>query len=260
MIISASGSFAEVTVGINTDFAPSAEYAIKWARASNGKLLKTDRGAISDLHSCTVAYTGSRTVIEALYSRMIQQSDEGLFTVTLEAGEYLFGPAGSLGTMSLIAADVGELKQTSLNVFSFDVTWILPAQIAYHTAYSNILPLTFLPDHSITKKTDRYFSATPFYSVAVGGYDRVQQSAEYREFAFSQIMDSSAAAQFQMYFESVNRGARIANTGPDFIIAGFDHPFGVGDGWPCAFHITDVSFSPASPSLWRVSVNIAKAK
>jgi len=250
---------SEYTVKILPQFSPLADYAIKWSRATNGALLKCDRGLNSDVHTCGISLAGAKADIIAVYGALTSAECDGITDVVLSAGEYLFGPATYLAAVTSLAwVEIGELNQRTLTTWGFSATVAMNGAVPY--AGSPALPMIFYPDSSASIVATNGNAPRPFYEVFLSGFDPVSHTTDSAEYQFTCVMDQAEAANFQAFYDVTNRGATIANVGPDFTLSGVADPFGPTYEYPCAVIFRDVSFSPMGPQYWRVSITLVRAK
>jgi hypothetical protein len=245
----------ETPVKISPSFTPTADYAIQYGRALSGASFRVDRGQASDVHRCTFTVSGAALDVIESYNAIAGQATDGTGSVILEDGEWIFGPATATGQgIVLIIEEVGKLERTGLNSYSFTVT--ASGTIAYDPAYTAALPTAFIP--SLSHSTETALGAVTNRAYTAANTSTTKIPTTFAEFSFQQVMKKADAAKFQMYFETVNRGARIAAASfPQ--IKGVAYPWGPDYG-AVDVYIRSLSFEPMSPSYWRVNVVLQKAQ
>jgi len=249
----------EIPVKILPTFTPSCDYGIKWGRALNGSSYRIDRGYESDVHSCAFKVAGEASMVLAAYDAIAGTDATSVGNVFAQHGEWIFGPATHAPTGSgyeLLVESVGKLERTGLNTLAFDVT--VSGVVLYDPAYTAALPASFTPALSHSTETSVGTAIAKPYNFSGGDVLVSKVPTSFAEFTFSQVMKKDVAAAFQMYFETVNRGAVILSAAAPAII-GVDYPFGPQYSYPCDVIIRDVSFEPYTPNYWRVNVIMQKA-
>ena len=202
------------SIKIMPDYEPAADLAIKWGTATNGKRIKTDRGATADVHRCSIRVMGDTMVVRAVYSALTQRGTDRITSATLEAGEFLFGPTTPIDAapVETVWENIGELTQRTLTTSGFDATIALNAALVYDVA-APVLPFTVRPIASATILVDNQFTARPFYDVSTSGFDGIQATADSAEYRFSFVANRAEAGAMQTWYESVNRGGAGAQRG-----------------------------------------------
>lgn len=244
-------------VKILPSFKPSADYGIKFGRALNGAAFRVDRGQASDVHSCTFTVSGEESSVHSAYEAIAGREATGSESVLIRAGEWIFGPATAVDQGYVLSVkSVGRYERTGLRTFSFDVT--VSGIIAYDTSYgSPALPAVFIPSLSHSSESSVGAVTTRSYIAANSFTSKIPTT--FGEFSFSQVMKKADAARLQMYFGTVNRGARIADASfPE--IKGVANPWGVAVDPAADIYIRALSFEPMSPNYWRVNVILQKAQ
>lgn len=249
----------EAVVKIMPSYVPQYQSAVRWGQSLSGAPYRTDRGPTGDLHSCGITVQGkAQDVLDAFEALTMHGFASGTDSVTLEAGEWLFGPAtaitGALQTM--ILDEVSSLERVGFDLYRFTAT--LSVNSVVYASQSPTIPTIFYPDMSHTAEVDLGLSMARPYDISNGTTVIRRMVNDYAKFTFSQVMDNDTAGKFQMYIQTVNRGAVIPSANAP-TIAGIDYPFGPNQAYPCDIVIKDVQFVPYTPTHWRVKVTMQKA-
>jgi len=242
-------------VKISPSFTPTADYAIKFGRALSGASFSVDRGQLSDVHRCSITVSGDIDDVNTAYQTMASTIADGVVPVVIEAGEWIFGPATKTSALYQIALDeISYIERTGLNSASF--TAQVSGTVQYDSAYTAALPAAFIPSLSHTAETASGKLISRMYTATNSA--TFQVPATFAEFVFAQTMNTTDAARLQLYYETANRGAKIAAASFP-AIKGVEYPWGLDYGAQDVY-IRALSFSPMSPSLWRVNVVLQKAQ
>ena len=249
----------EAVVNILPSFVPQYQSAVRWGQSLSGAPYRTDRGIASDVHSCGITVQGkAQEVLDAFEALTMGSFADGTDNVTLTDGEWLFGASTAITGMpqAMILDEISSLERVGFDLYRFQAT--LSVNYVIYADLAPIIPTTFYPDMSHTAEVDLGLSTARPYNVANGTTVIRRMVNDYGKFTFSQIMDSDTAGKFQMYIQTVNRGAVIPSASAP-IIAGIGHPFGANYSYPCDIVIKDVQFVPYTPTHWRVKVTMQKA-
>ncbi len=236
MYISGTG-ISEFEFRTMLDYKVDTVLALKWAQASNGDWLPTDRGQSNDFYECKIGMAGYYTEIANVVTQINNNRTVGSNEISLtrfNLNEQIFGADVVYSNgLSATVLRYPTIRQKSLNLFTIDMTLRLLGTISF-TAVTTLPELNFtqvgydgnIDEHTITK-----------YDTYNGNYTYLNNDSDVGIFKGTIILSYADMARLRRY-HAVNRGGNFSLAD----IPGVNNPFGpTGDSYPIDVRIKNIT-------------------
>lgn len=176
MRLSGQGITGYKTLNVKPDFTPSIDRAIRWAQASNGNWVATDRGAASDIYQSNIRIYSRENeindILTAIYdNRVVAHADASklyLDWIDPDEDQKIFGPdIDYTNGVYVTVTDVGDRKQMSFHAWQLMLTlriWDTSALSFIGTAGNvafDSIDVGYVGDQVYTDKRVELFEGSP---------------------------------------------------------------------------------------------------
>jgi len=113
------------TIKVQRDFRVTTTLSLTWGKTATGLYIAADRGSTNDQYGCTIEVVGLQTEINSILTSLEANrvsTDAGKFTLSnFASDELIFGSDITNTSIEVRASDIGDRKQTRLNLFSVSI-------------------------------------------------------------------------------------------------------------------------------------------